>query len=220
MANRCAARFEGALARLHEGLTRPRTRKGLDHVWRSIGRISQRSRGIARHYTVDVVADPETGKAVAVTWEKKTVAGTMLTRPGVYCLRTNVTDWDQETLWRTYTMLTDLESVFRSLKSELGLRPVYHQTQGRADGHLFITVLAYQLVQTIRRRLREHGETSSWVTLCRILAGQQRVTATFRHMDGTTLHLRKATLAEPAQLKIYTALGLDPKPGTVSRMVV
>ncbi len=103
------------------------------------------------------------------------MAGTMLTHPGVYCLRTNVIDWDQETLWRTYTMLTDLESVFRSLKSELVLRPVYHQTQGRADGHLFITVLAYQMVQTIRRRLRQHGETSSWATLRRILAGQQRV---------------------------------------------
>ena len=220
IANRFAARFESALARLHEGLSRPRTRKGLDHVWRSIGRISERSRGIAQHYIVDVAADPETGKAMAVTWEKKTQAGSMLTHPGVYCLRTNVIDWDQETLWRTYTMLTDLESVFRSLKSELGLRPVYHQTQGRADGHLFITVLAYQLVQTIRRQLREHGDTSSWATLRRILAGQQRVTATFRRKDGTTLHLRKATLAEPAQMKIYTALGLDPQPGKASRMVV
>ena len=219
IANRFAARFEASLARLHEGLSRPRTAKGLDHVWQSIGRISERSRGIAQHYDVAVASDPETGKAMAVTWEKKTVAGTMLTHPGVYCLRTNVIDWDQETLWRTYTMLTDLESVFRSLKSELGLRPVYHQTQGRADGHLFITVLAYQMVQTIRRRLREHGETSSWATLRRILAGQQRFTATFRRKDGGTLHLRKATLAEPAQLKIYSALGLDPQPRKTSRMI-
>ena len=220
IASRFAARFEGSLARLHEGLSRPRTRKGLDHVWRSIGRISERSRGIAQHYKVDVTADPQTGKATAVTWEKKAVAGTMLTHPGVYCLRTNVIDWDQETLWRTYTMLTDLEAVFRSLKSELGLRPIYHQTRGRSDGHLFITVLAYQLVQTIRRRLREHGETASWATLRRILEGQQRVTVTFRRKDGRTLHVRKATLAEPAQLQIYTALGLDPQPGKTSRMVV
>ncbi len=220
IARRFAERFEGSLARLHEGLSRPRTRKGPDHVWRSIGRISERSRGMAQHYRVDVVTDPETGKATALTWEKRPVAGTMLTRPGVYCLRTNVLDWDLETLWRTYTMLTDLESVFRSLKSELGLRPVFHQTQGRADGHLFITVLAYQMVQTIRRRLRQHGETSSWATLRRTLAGQQRVTATFRRKDGRTLHLRKATLAEPDQLRIYTALDLDPQPGTVSRMVV
>ena len=82
----------------------------------------------------------------------------MITHPGVYCLRTNVQDWDEETLWRTYTSLTDVEAVFRSLKSELGLRPIFHRTQGRSDGHLFITVIAYQMVQTIRRRLGEKGE--------------------------------------------------------------
>ena len=184
------------------------------------GRISDRSRGIAQHYKVDATADPETGKTTAVTWEKKTVAGTVLTHPGVYCLRTNVIDWDPESLWRTYTMLTDLDSVFRSLKSELGLRPIHRQTQLRSDGHLFITVLACQLVQTIRRRLREHGETASWTTLRRILADQQRVTATLRRKDRRTLHVRKATLAEPAQLQIYTALGLVPPPDKNTRMLV
>ena len=61
-------------------------------------------------------------------------------------------DWDPQTLWRTYTMLTDLEAVFRSLKSELGLRPIFHKTPEPLRRHLFITVIAYQLVQTIRRR--------------------------------------------------------------------
>ena len=104
----------------------------------------------------------------------------MMTHPGVYCLRSNQTDWDEATLWRTYFTLTDLEAVFRSLKSELGLRPIYHHKPIRADGHLFITVIAYQLVQVIRRRLRESAETASWTTLRRILEGQQRITATFR----------------------------------------
>ena len=45
-----------------------------------------------------------------------------MTHPGVYSLRSNETDWDEERMWRTYIMLTDLEAVFRSLKSELGLR--------------------------------------------------------------------------------------------------
>ena len=70
----------------------------------------------------------------------------MTTHPGVYCLRSNETDWSEATLWRTYTTLTDLEAVFRSLKSELGLRPIYHRKPLRAEGHLFITVIAYQLV--------------------------------------------------------------------------
>ncbi|MEA2115694.1 MAG: hypothetical protein U9P36_09975, partial [Thermodesulfobacteriota bacterium] len=52
------------------------------------------------------------------------------TYPGVYCLRTSQTGWDESRLWKTYTMLTDLEAVFRSLKSELGLRPIcYHRPE-------------------------------------------------------------------------------------------
>ena len=157
-----AARFEGELRKLHDGLKRPRTRKRLDHVWQRIGRIKEKSRGVGAHYVIAVIADDSGKKARAVTWERRPLAGTMITHPGVYCLRTNVEDWDEETLWRTYTALTDVEAVFRSLKSELGLRPIFHQTQKRSDGHLFITVIAYQLVQTIRRRLGEQGEHASW----------------------------------------------------------
>ena len=62
-------------------------------------------------------------------------------------------------------MLTDLESVFRSLKSELGMRPVYHHKEDRCDGHLFITVLSYQAVQVSRRKLKDHGINESWTTL-------------------------------------------------------
>ena len=120
----------------------------------------------------------------------------------------------------TYTTLTDVEAVFRALKSELGLRPIYHHKPRRADGHLFITVIAYQLVQVIRTRLRAHGEHASWTTLRRILEGQQRVTATFRRPDGRTLHVRTATQAEPAQRAIYDALGIDPKPGGVRKTII
>ena len=167
-----------------------------------------------------MVADKEGNNATAIRWEQRPVAGSKLTHPGVYCLRSNQTDWCAEKMWRTYIMLTDLEAVFRSLKSELGLRPIFHQKQHRSNGHLFITVLAYQLVQVIRRRLREQGENSSWATLRSILGGQQRVTCTFRRDDGSTLHMRKATRAEPDQAAIYDALGVDPEPGGIKKLVV
>ena len=61
----------------------------------------------------------------------------MLTHPGVYCLRSNETEWDDEKLWHTYIMLTDLEAVFRSLKSELGFRPVYHRKEERVDANVW-----------------------------------------------------------------------------------
>ena len=111
------------------------------------------------------------------------------------------------------TSLTDVEAVFRSLKSELGLRPIFHQTQRRSDGHLFITVIAYQMsARPSRRRLGEQGESESWTSLRRILEGQHRVTATFQRKDGRTLHVRKATRAEPRQQEIYRALRPRPRP--------
>ena len=110
--------------------------------------------------------------------------------------------------------------MFRSLKSELGLRPIYHHKPVRADGHLFITVIAYQLVQVIRTRLRQAGENASWTTLRRILEGQQRITATFRRTDGRTLHVRKATRAEPSQQAIYDAMGIDSAPGGIRKNIV
>ena len=115
---------------------------------------------------------------------------------------------------------TGTTSVFRALKSELGLRPIYHHKPRRADGHLFITVIAYQLVQVIRTRLRAHGEHASWTTLRRILEGQQRVTATFQRPDGRTLHVRTATQAEPDQRAVYDALGVDPHPGGVRKTII
>lgn len=67
-------------------------------------------------------------------------------------------------------MLTDVEALFRSLKSELGLRPIRHQVTRRAEGHLFITVLAYQAAQVIGRRLAAKGIHSSWSTIRETLA--------------------------------------------------
>ncbi len=65
-----------------------------------------------------------------------------------------MTAWDEQQLWSTYVQLTDPEAVFRSLQQELGLRPVYHSRPERLESHLLLTVMAYQLVQVIRRRLQ------------------------------------------------------------------
>ncbi|MFW5724294.1 MAG: hypothetical protein ACOCWF_06990 [Halochromatium sp.] len=88
------------------------------------------------------------------------------------------------------------------------------------DSLKFITVLAYQCVQVIRQRLREQGIHDSWTLLRETLSSQQRVTATFRRPDGRAWHVRKATEAETGQRAIYQALGVDPSPGGVSKMLV
>ncbi len=218
--DRFAKRFEAGLTRLAEGLTKPRGQKDLAAIQQRIGELKKSSRGIAQHYEVTVVPDDTGSRATAITWTRAPVAGSMLTDPGVYCLRSTETSWDAPRLWRTYITLTDLEAVFRSLKSELGLRPVFHHTADRTDSHLFITVLAYQLVQVIRSKLAAHQQTLSWTSLRDILAVQQRVTATFRQRDGRVLHVRKATVAEPELRNLYDALGINPAPGGVQKHAI
>jgi transposase len=213
-------RFEAGLTKLADYLTKPRGEKKRDKIQERIGRLKEKSHGIARYYKIDMVLDENKEKVVSLTWEKIPVEGTQLTHPGVYCLRTSELNWDEATLWHTYTLLTDLEAVFRSLKSEFGLRPVFHSKEERAEGHLFITVLAYQAVQVLRHRLKEHGINLSWSSLRKIFSVQQRITATFKQQDGRTLHVRKATIAETNLKKLYDALGISASPGGIQKLVI
>lgn len=212
-------RFEAGLTKIAEGLKKKRSEKRLDKLWQRIGRLKAKSHGMGQHYKIEMTPDETGTKAVALHWEQLPVDGTMLTHPGVYCLRSNELKWDEATLWRTYTMLTDLEAVFRSLKSELGLRPVYHHKEERTEGHLFITILAYQAVQAVRKKLNAKGITASWASLRETFSVQQRVTATFKQRDGRTLNVRKATVAEPKLKELYAVLELSPTPGGVQKLI-
>jgi len=216
---RFVKRFEAGLQKIADSLAKPHGTKKQDKVLERIGRLKEKNNGIGQHYQINLKLD-ETGTTVtSITWDQKSVDGTKLTHPGIYCLRTNELRWDEATLWKTYTMLTDLEAVFRSLKSELGLRPVYHHKEERADGHLFITVLAYQAVQVMRRRLKSNGINDSWTSLRKIFSGQQRVTATFKQKDDHILHIRKTTIAEPKLKKLYDALGISASPAGVQKTI-
>ena len=132
---RAGERLEKALGKLHAGLSKPRSTKRLEKVWQRIGRLREKSPKASAHYQIQVEADAQGKQAVAVTWERKPAGNSIATHPGVYCLRTNVTEWDAQRLWSTYVLLTDLEAVFRSLKSELGLRPIYHWKPLRSEAH-------------------------------------------------------------------------------------
>lgn len=221
MVARFCAAFEAGLQKISDALAsdKPRGEKSIAKLQERIGRLKQKSRGASQHYQITLSPD-ETGKnATALTWTYELVQGTMASHPGVYCLRTNVLDWDEQRLWQTYSTLTDIESVFRSFKSELGLRPVFHHKEDRADGHLFITVLAYQCVQVIRTQLNAQGINDCWATLRRTLEVQRRTTTSMRRADGLTLHVRKTSRAEPQLMRIYQALGIAASPGHLKKIV-
>ena len=210
-------KYEAQLDKIAAGLSKPRGTKKRDKINERIGRLKQNSKGIGQHYRVDLSLDKSQEMVIGLDWYYEPKAGSKQTHPGVYCLRSNETSWDDEKLWQTYTMLTDLEAVFRSLKSDLALRPVYHHKESRCDGHLFITVLAYQAVQLIRRKLKDAGINESWSSLRKILEIQRRITASFKQSDGRTLHLRKSTQPESELAKIYRVLNVSPNPGGIKK---
>ncbi len=220
IANRFTVRYEDALKKLGDGLHKKGCVKKYDKVIERLGRLKQRYSKAAKHYRVTIEKDDLKGNATEINWERIIPTNTTDSFPGVYCLRTNEKGWDEALLWRTYTMLTDLEAVFRSLKSELGLRPVFHQKTRRVSGHLFISLLAYHHVHTIRLQLKKKGFCSSWSNLRMQLNGQDRVTTTMQCKNGETVHVRKSTRAEPRQKQIYDALSLSCSPGRLIKRVI
>ena len=215
-----AAGFEAVLAKLQAGLSKPRGTTDVARIMERIGRAKQRFARAAQHYQVEVTKDDTGTQVSAITWSKRIKPGSAAMHPGVYCLRTTLVELDNATLWRTYTMLTNLESVFRSLKTDLGLRPVFHQIDRRVEGHLFISVLAYHFVHTLRLQLKAQGIDDSWETLRETLATQQRVTATLQRRDGRAVHVRKATRPEPLHQRINEILSHSPNPGGTHRVLV
>ena len=215
-----ASGLEAALTKLQAGLSKPRGTQDVATILQRLGRTKQRFARAAQHYEITVATDPEGQLVTAITWVKRIKPGSAAAHPGVYCLRTTLVDQDNATLWRTYIMLTELESVFRSLKTDLGLRPVFHRVDRRVEGHLFISVLAYHFVHTLRLQLKAHGVNDSWNTLRQTMATQRRVTVTLQRRDGHTVHVRKATRPKPRHQTLGTLLKLDPNPGRTHRVLV
>ena len=148
----------------------------------------------------------------AIEWKREPQSEQKDQQCGVYCLRTNIKDWSEQQLWRTYTMLTEIEATFRSLKTDLGLRPVYHQKEDRVTGHLFITLLGYHLVHTLRYQLKQQGINLSWGSIRNIMSTQQRLTLTLPTEVNKTIHLRTTTQPEVRQQQLFTALSINPDP--------
>lgn len=205
-------RYETELIKLNTGLSKPKATKKYDKMLQRIGRLTEKYKSVAMLYTVDVITDADKVNVVEIKFSKK-VGAIHKKECGIYCLRSNRKDLDAKSLWETYTMLTDLEAAFRSLKTELGLRPVYHQKEERVDGHLFISILAYHLLHAIRYQLKQSGINDNWDSLRTILNRQYRVTSTVQLEDGRTVTLRKTSQATGEQMRIYQALGISSLPG-------
>jgi transposase len=213
--NRFEQRFEEELGKVHSALGKKYGRKRYEKVVEKIGRLKERYRRIGRRYDITVTKNDK-DLATAVTWQRKKEE----TRPGVYLLRSNRLDLTEKEFFDLFSMLTDIEDAFRSMKSDLGLRPVYHQKEHRSDGHLFITVLAYHILQTIRVTLRNRQISESWSTIRKVLSSHVRLTTTMKRDDGKVIHIRKSSSPEPFHTRIYDALHLSHRPGKTVKTVL
>lgn len=214
--NRFEQRFEEALEKVQGALSKKHGTKRYDKVLEKIGRLKERFRRVARRYEISVAKDDKKNLATAIRWERKGQPD----HCGVYCLRSNRLDFKEQEMFDIFAMLTDIEDTFRSMKSELGLRPVYHQKEYRSDGHLFITVLAYHLAHAIRVHLRKQGIAHSWATIRKGLSTHIRITTTMKRDDGKVIHIRKSSRPEPFHRKIYDALHLSHRPGKTIKTIL
>ena len=118
-------------------------------------------------------------------------------RDGHYLLRSNLTGEDPAVLWTRYVQLTQIESVFRSLKSELSIRPIGHQLEHRADAHVLIAFLAYSLQVTLKNRLMKHAPGLTPAAVFEKLATIQMVEVWIPMVDGRWLVMPRHTQPEP-----------------------
>jgi transposase len=137
-------------------------------------------------------------------------------RDGHYLLRSNLTAEDPAVLWSRYIQLTQIESVFRSLKSELGIRPIYHRLERRVDAHILIAFLAYCLQVTLKNRLLIHAPGLTPSAVLEKLATIQMIDVWIPTQDGRWLILPRYTQpAKDLQIlleQIRLALPSQPPP--------
>src|SRR6267142_975439 len=130
-------------------------------------------------------------------------------RDGHYLLRSNLTGEDPAVLWTRYVQLTQIESVFRSLKSELSIRPIGHQLEHRADSHILIAFLAYSLQVTLKNRLMAHASGLTPASAMEKLATIQMIDVCIPTVDGRWLILPRYTQPDTDTKMLLHILRID-----------
>ena len=130
-------------------------------------------------------------------------------RDGHYLLRSNLTAGDPSVLWTRYVQLTQIEAVFRSLKSDLGIRPIYHQLEHRADAHILIAFLAYCLQVTLKQRLLLHAPGLTPPAVLEKLADIKMIDVWIPTVDQRWLILPRYTQPSPDTKLLIEKLRLE-----------
>jgi transposase len=176
-------------------------------VLESIGRLKERYPRVARYYQMSY--DAEARQFTFALQEAKRDKAERL--DGSYLLKTDREDLNAEEVWRIYTLLTRAEAAFRTLKSPLAERPIFHHKEGRVEAHIFLCVLAYHLLISIEKTLLDQDVHTSWATVRETLKTHQVATIVLPTEANTELRIRKTSTPEPAHRELYEKLAVPPE---------
>jgi transposase len=171
-------------------------------IGEAIGRLKERYPRVARYYALGYDAE---NKAVtcAVDSEKRKRAEDL---DGSYLLKTDRQDLTAEEVWRIYSLLTRAEKAFRTMKSPLAERPIFHQLEHRVETHIFLCVLAYHLLVAIEKTLVDQDVHTSWATVRETLKTHQVATIVLPASNSKVLKIRRDSTPEPAHRNLYDLL--------------
>jgi hypothetical protein len=206
-------RLRKALEKLDASL-RKRPRQDRMSVERRIGRWVGRNAAAERLFSITVQED-ELGRAAGVKIDERPdrVDWASLAQ-GSYMLRTNHPETDPVKLWRWYIQLTQAEAAFRSAKSDLAMRPVYHQIAYRVESHILVCFLALALWRTLEQWMQAKGLGSCARQLLLELDKLHSVDVLLPVAQGPELRLRMVVKPEKPLAFLLAKLGLSLPKGS------
>jgi transposase len=221
MSTQFEQRFEAYLARIQQALLAKGGVKKADKVWERIGRAKEKYPSVHHYYDIKVTVDGAKGIATTLNWEKQeTRHQARETQYGMYFLRTSLKITDEVTIWNIYNTIREIEHTFRTLKTELDLRPIYHKTDKATMAHLHLGIMAYWLVNTIRCQLKSHGINHCWTEIVRIGNTQKIITTSGQNTFDKTVTARKCTQPSEKLRHLLDLLKIPPKPFGKRKSVV
>ena len=209
---RFSERIEAGLQSLARRLERARSPQDRGPLERQIGRLLQRNTRAAGRYSIRLAEAPELASRLRLLWSAREDWDDWARHSeGCYVLRTNVADWTPEILWQTYIQLTEAEAAFRIQKSELSIRPIWHQKAQRVQAHILVCFLAYVLWKTLEQWQRRAGLGNSPRTILEELGRIQSIDVVLPLAEDPSRELRLRCVVRPdkAQAALLDRLGLD-----------
>ena len=203
-------RIEEALGRLQRRCEKATKPLSMEQVQRQIGRILEKNQRAAQLFDIRCEATPERASRLRVEWRRDEQKQLQRANShGCYALRTNVRDWTEAEVWKTYIQLTQVENAFRAHKSELEIRPVWHHREDRAQAHIFVCFLAYVLWKLLEQWQNRAGLGDSPRTILEELGHIQSGDIMLPTTTGERIRLRSIVSPEKAPRIILQRLGIE-----------